>query len=476
MKFLNLTLSYENKVKTINFEDKSLIYSQENSIGKSTLLRLLFYSIGYPIPGTYGLKFSKIKCITQFKRENITYTVHRKDNYVEIYKNDFFLFSKNLTNDDDDDWFTYIWGIDSIHVLKNLLGAIYMDQDKGWTLLNRGKVIGNIRFNIRDLLIGLSKNEHILDEKIIEADKQKKMLQATRQLINIKETSYSSDISHEAQQNTDTELQAKYNNLKIKQNVAKKQLKNVKQNIDDVNGLKKFIMSLNLMIKIDENPIVVTDENLLNFDDNIEFLKQRSAKIQLTIDDLNRQMLNIKESLRESTINLFKEDDIIKKTLQDVSNMDIDIAVLESREQELKRSILDVNSEIEKVFMNNNKLIEETRDWIIKFATKLGVESIVKSKEYLFTRDLKSISGTIYYKIVFSFKMAYIKVIEKYTGLSLPIVLDSPSGREVTDRNITEVIDILNSDFQNNQVIIASINKYKLNNVSEILLTHRLFE
>lgn len=475
MKFLNLTLSYENTVRTINLEDKTLIYSRENSIGKSTLLRLLFYSIGYPIPGTYGLKFSKINCITTFQRENITYTVHRKDNYVEIYKKDVFLFSKNLTNDDDD-WFTYIWGIDSIHVLKNLLGAIYMDQDKGWTLLNRGKVIGNIRFNIRDLLIGLSKNEHILDEKIIESDNQKKMLQATKQLINIKETSYSSYLNDDEQHNSDTELQAKYNNLKIKRNVAKNQLKSLKQNIDDVNGLKKFIMSLNLMVQIDQNPVVVNDENLLNFDDNVEFLKQRSAKVQLTIDDLNHQILNIKESLRKSTISLFQENDIIKKTLQDVANMDIDISVLESREQELKRSILSINSEIEEIFMNNNELIDETREWIIKFATKLGVEGIVKSKEYLFTRDLKSISGTIYYKIVFSFKMAYIKIIEKYTGLSLPIVLDSPSGREVTDRNITEVIEILNSDFKNNQVIIASINKYPLNNVNEIVLTHKLFE
>ncbi|QGN61655.1 hypothetical protein [Leuconostoc citreum] len=351
-----------------------------------------------------------------------------------------------------------------------------MDQDKGWTLLNRGKVIGNISFNIRDLLIGLSKNEHILDEKIIESDNQKKMLQATKQLINIKETSYSSYLNDDEQHNSDTELQAKYNNLKIKRNVAKNQLKSLKQNIDDVNGLKKFIMSLNLMVQIDQNPVVVNDENLLNFDDNVEFLKQRSAKVQLTIDDLNHQILNIKESLRKSTISLFQENDIIKKTLQDVANMDIDISVLESREQELKRSILSINSEIEEIFMNNNELIDETREWIIKFATKLGVEGIVKSKEYLFTRDLKSISGTIYYKIVFSFKMAYIKIIEKYTGLSLPIVLDSPSGREVTDRNITEVIEILNSDFKNNQVIIASINKYPLNNVNEIVLTHKLFE
>ncbi len=31
-----------------------------------------------------------------------------------------------------------------------------MDQEKGWTLLNRGIVIGSIRFNIEELIRGLS--------------------------------------------------------------------------------------------------------------------------------------------------------------------------------------------------------------------------------------------------------------------------------------------------------------------------------
>ncbi len=35
------------------------------------------------------------------------------------------------------------------------MGACYMDQEKGWTLLNRGKVIGNIPFNIEALVRGL---------------------------------------------------------------------------------------------------------------------------------------------------------------------------------------------------------------------------------------------------------------------------------------------------------------------------------
>lgn len=41
-------------------------------------------------------------------------------------------------------------------VLNNILGAIYTDQEKGWTLLNRGTVIGSIRFNIEELIRGLS--------------------------------------------------------------------------------------------------------------------------------------------------------------------------------------------------------------------------------------------------------------------------------------------------------------------------------
>ena len=95
---------------------------------------------------------------------------------------------------------------------------------------------------------------------------------------------------------------------------------------------------------------------------------------------------------------------------------------------------------------------------------------------YLLTHDIKSISGTQYYKVVFSFKMAYIKVIEKYTNVTLPIFLDSPSGREVTQANIKKVIDILNGYFKDNQVIIASIYDYKLKGKKKIEIKNKIFE
>ena len=72
--------------------------------------------------------------------------------------------------------------------------------------------------------------------------------------------------------------------------------------------------------------------------------------------------------------------------------------------------------------------------------------------------------------------MAYITEIQKYLGITLPIVLDSPSGREVDQKNIEDMFNILNTDFRYNQIIIASIFKYsefdadKLIDIQESLL------
>ena len=49
-----------------------------------------------------------------------------------------------------------IFDTEEVKVINNIIGAMYLDQDKGWTLLNRGKVIGNIHFNIEELIEGLT--------------------------------------------------------------------------------------------------------------------------------------------------------------------------------------------------------------------------------------------------------------------------------------------------------------------------------
>ena len=61
----------------------------------------------------------------------------------------------------------------------------------------------------------------------------------------------------------------------------------------------------------------------------------------------------------------------------------------------------------------------------------------------LFTKNLKELSGAVLHKTVFSFRLAYIIEIEKALGIKLPILLDSPKGKEVDDTNIAKMMQIL---------------------------------
>lgn len=475
MKFQEIKLKYRGMKQTYSLDEKTLLFSKQNSVGKSTLLRLLFFGIGYAIPGTYGLKFKDIEVQVSFVRDGKKYCTKRLSNYIELSNEGEFVSSRNLTGDDDD-WFALIWGISSIRVLRNILGSIYMDQDKGWTLLNRGKVIGNIRFNIRDLLIGLAGDEKKLVENLAVLDERRKTLQQTRALLNIKEmTSQNNSVNYYQNEEMDETLNTQFKNLTLKKRVLLNNLRSVNHRITEQEGLTDFIESLHLMITNDEKSILVNKDNILRYNDNIDFLKQKSAWIQSDLDTINSKMEIIREKLAERTENLFHSEDVVQRTLADLSAVHVDEGVLRSREDELVDSMSELNKEIEAEFTEHNELIAETREWVQIFAERLGVSSVVKNKKYIFTRDLKSISGTIYYKVVFSFKMAYIKIIEKYTDVLLPIVLDSPSGREVTDRNIAEVINILNDYFKKNQIIIASINSYNLDGVTTIELQDRIF-
>lgn len=94
----------------------------------------------------------------------------------------------------------------------------------------------------------------------------------------------------------------------------------------------------------------------------------------------------------------------------------------------------------------------------------------------MFTSNLKELSGAVLHKTVFAFRLAYIKAAEKILDIKLPIILDSPSGKEVDPENIQLMMNILQRDFPKNQIIIASIFTYKFDKVNMIEIKDRLIE
>ena len=58
----------------------------------------------------------------------------------------------------------------------------------------------------------------------------------------------------------------------------------------------------------------------------------------------------------------------------------------------------------------------------------------------------------------------------------MPNLLDSPSGKEVDQENITLMMDILKRDFSDHQIIIASIFEYDFDPLNIIEIVNRLIE
>ena len=133
----------------------NVVFSKKNSVGKTTLLRLLMYALGYPIPNTRGIRFSDYETIlTVIGANESEFVLTRNRDYIEMI-HDGTEKGYSLPTEQNE-IHGLILGIENLEVVDNLFGAFYVDQEKGWTLLNRGKAIGNIHFSLESLLRGLS--------------------------------------------------------------------------------------------------------------------------------------------------------------------------------------------------------------------------------------------------------------------------------------------------------------------------------
>lgn len=456
MYFRSLELSYGNFVKTFLFsENVNLVVSKENSVGKSTLLRLLFYSMGYSIPGTKGIKFKNVKTKLTIETSKGLIILERDDKFIDFKQNGnthlFFL------PNDSESLHSFIFETDNEKVLSNILGAIYLDQEKGWTLLNRGIVIGKQYFNLKDLISGLAEREsrtlELELESVVSEQKKyktmKNLYDYKTTLLDIKDSDFSSDYIDE--------LERDLNILLMDKNILKKQIKDIEVSYKDNISFVEYIENMRLYIENNGEKIQVTKENLVDFEDNQELLNTRKKILEFKKRKLEAKIIEVQDKIaKESSLislqsEIQKFDSQVANLIINPISLDKIIKQLKQREKELKKMIFD------KITINNS-IIDNVYLSIQRYAKELDIYQYMDdNRDYIFTDDLKGFSGAVYHKMVFSFKMAYIIELQKYLGYKLPIVLDSPSGREVDQKNISDIMKILSRDFKDNQIIIASI-------------------
>ena len=467
----------------IDFSDSvNLVYSQRNTRGKTTLLRSLLYGLGYGIPNTRKMKFDRCE-ITLLIESDAAGSVTLYRNNAAFIVAQFNSTGEKITYvlpEQQIELHSKLWGIENADIINNLLGAFYVDQEKGWTLINRGVVIGSIHFNIEELIRGLSGTD--CSELIAEESKVSRELDKYRQMFSVAQ--YREALSDRAEslisESFADETSAEIDHLEIETQRAKTELRRIDGLLSDNRRFKNFVADMKLLVQApDGNTFPVTEDNIVGLNDSIELLVAKRKIETARYSKLSAQLSRVKEKTKHENeqLSFLNNESLIESFDKTISQLPLNPIAIKREITILEGRLKAIREEITTVTKLNNKVASSISDNLIKYATELGIgDKNSLSETYLFTSNLKELSGAVYHKTAFAFRLAYIIAIEITTGVKLPIILDSPSGKEIDQENVCLMMDILKRDFSDHQIIIASIYKYDFPELKIVEIKNRLIE
>lgn len=467
--------------RTFNFTDGvNLVFSKENSKGKTTLLRFLLYSLGYNVPNTRKIRFDHCEVVSRVLVDNVgELTLSRYSNdFIEATVAD----EKKtyILPDQLRELHKILFRTENADVLNNILGAIYTDQEKGWTLLNRGTVIGSIRFNIEELIRGLSGCD--CSDLIRKKARLSKERSKYRQLASV--AKYREEIVAESgtlvSDAYSVESDAVIAQLLMQQKALQGELKRIDKSLSDNRRVRQYVAEMKLIVQLPDGKIFpVTADSIVGLVDSIDFLIAKRKIVSADLRSVMHELASVQKERENETeqLSFFQSERMIDIFDRRIASVPIDAGAIYKEIKDLEKELKFVDGEISRKTKSDTGAVMSIYQNMVKYATELGVgnsESIASS--YLFTSNLKELSGAVLHKTVFAFRLAYITEIEKRLSIKLPIILDSPSGKEVDQANIQLMINILKRDFSGNQIIIASIFKYDFESLNVIEIQNRLIE
>lgn len=455
MKFLSLKIKEGLFEKIYTFSNKCLIHSDENSRGKTTLLRMLLFALGYNVPPTKKISFSKFEFELEiYTNKRIVLT--RKNSKINLsyegFNDDFILPQQEF------ELHSIIYGINNCDVVNNLLGCFYLDQEKGWTLLNKGTVIGKIAFDIRSLVRGISNvdcKKELIELSNIQSQIQKytTMLEVAKYKSSLKNT----DISYDKMLTVTENLEASINDLKYKQTDINQKIEMYNEIIKNNKIFLEFIINSHLMVVIDGKEYKITKDNIKNYNDVSEFAQQKRKLLQIELKQIKSEISRLYGELDKNYL-LVSGETILDQFNSKVSKITINENAVLNTIDYLKKRKKELETIVEQKTKYSGNTVQIIYNNIQKFASELNFTDYIEDDNiFIFTSDLKGLSGAILHKLVFIFKMAYIKLIEDTYGVLLPIILDSPKGKEVDANNVKSMMKVLKNHFMSHQIIIASI-------------------
>lgn len=455
----------------------NVIHSSNNSKGKTTLIRIILFILGFKVNPTKGVVFDSMeyKMIVENANGNeICISRQWLDdyNYVHIRngKND----TKVLYGEHYDAVKTAVFSGMSEDLITNILGAFYIDQEKGWTMLNRGKVIGSIPFNIEAFLCALEElnvKRELSELKKVEQDlAQYKKLQNFAELEREVQRESGVLCSDSVQERFVTKL----NILKSEILYCEREKKSLEDVQSDNKSFARMVDNLNLSITVDGKRIRVDSKNVDGLNDTIKMLEYRKKELNSRLVILNKKYQEVMDEKDSYELSL-GSDDLLSVYKRKIASIHLNQMYISEAIASLKKRKKMLNERVSAAAANAwSKSIGKN---VIKFLERLSVRHNYESFETtVFTSDLYPYSGAEMSKRVLAFHLAYVSAVKNKTGVRLPIIIDSPYSKETDSDNFQRFIDIIRSDFSDHQILIATIRYEQIGSCNLISLNGGLLD
>ena len=434
----------------------NLIFSEKNSRGKTTLLRFILYGLGYNIPATEGIgDFDDYKINEEISIEDKRIILSRKGESIVLNKEK--SEKSFLLPDEQYELHSLLFGINDILILENLLAVFYIDQEKGWTMLNRGKIIGNNRFNIENYISGLSGKD--LSDLYYEKEKLNVEIRKYNNLLKIAE--FKDEIVDNlaiSKNNEEISLLIKNKNkLAYQIELKEKDISEIEDIIKNNESFIDYIENMKIMVKGNNGEIIeLKKENILNYSENEMYLKYKKSLLEHELFKYKVDYEKVLKKIEEKNT-LFDMKTILENMEDNIKNLNLDKNVVENVLNNLINQRKKVNLKIKNYLSTNNNYLNYFYDIIDKYAIELEIKQFIKKDHSIvLTSKLKGYSGKILAQLAFIFKLAYLKTIEEKFRIKLPFIIDSPRTSEMKEEAATDMMNILKRDFEGYQIIIAS--------------------
>lgn len=430
----------------------------KNSVGKTTLLRLLIYALGEEVSMTQGFDPKGLTTLLAIRTEsNKRLKVLRNDATLTIsgeIEETRFVLPYELSSAKE-----LIYGVKSKELAANILGAFFIDQDKGWTLLNRGKVTGGVRFSVESFMRGLAGKDYErqlarIKELDLEIEKYKFIIEAAGYKNRLVERPGANELSPDKSRDSERLIQ-----LRIESASLRKQIAAIRRAQNSNDRFIRYLTDMGLQVKTESGNIVrVTADNLLYYPDNEKYMNGEVVALRAELEGIERRISEIENKLDVEN-KLFTVERVDTKEFdRQIAEMKLDLPSYERVLGSLRREKSSLEREIRKGISRGNRIFDLLTTTVDQFCQQLGIEDYFrKDAQGILTKTLKRKSGTKYHQLVFAYRLAYAFAVNEVCQIKLPLVIDSIRGQEMSQENFEKCIMLLKDQFTDHQIIVASI-------------------